>query len=101
MNNIQRADVTLLHVLWMTRLQFATHQSSRAAHQPLCPNMLRYHTPFRGTRDYVDAIIHRALCISLMMFRLPCALNAARNTDTDSCPIRRLRFDRELSADMP
>jgi len=26
MNNIQRADVTLLHVLWMTKLQFATHR---------------------------------------------------------------------------
>jgi len=24
MNNIQRADVTLLHVLWMAKLQFAT-----------------------------------------------------------------------------
>jgi hypothetical protein len=25
MNNIQRADVTLLHLLWMTKLQFARH----------------------------------------------------------------------------
>src|SRR5260370_18300073 len=29
MNNIQRADVTLLHVLWMTKLQFATHSSRK------------------------------------------------------------------------
>jgi hypothetical protein len=29
MNNIQRADVTLLPVLWMTKLQFATHRFVR------------------------------------------------------------------------
>jgi hypothetical protein len=26
MNNIQRADVTLLHGLWMTKLHFARHR---------------------------------------------------------------------------
>jgi hypothetical protein len=32
MNNIQRADVALLHVLWMTKLQFATHRNAAARH---------------------------------------------------------------------
>ena len=30
MNNIQRADVTLLHVLWMAKLQFATDNNVNA-----------------------------------------------------------------------
>jgi hypothetical protein len=39
MNNIQRADVTLLHVLWMTKLQFATHSYVLIKKSPYMPTI--------------------------------------------------------------